>query len=710
MNLSRSKRVPYARRALFACLLLSTGSSLPAQTRRPPRVITRQTDIVYSTRFSPDGRTLAIARGAADTARVELWEVATGTLRHTIGGFEGQVWSASFAPDGRTLVTASNEFHPNKLGPQRGWPQGKHAAELKWWDAQTGELKQQVTLPRETPTTITAWHSPNGKMLATVEYQYVFGGSYNADVRLLDAQTGELRFKLKQNLKAFEASLYGSDFRNFDPVHVLLNLRRPRIAWSSNSELLAYWNSDELLLWNSTTGEETLKLKDFKHQLTAAAFSTVGQTLALAITTTSKQDKAMTFVSTIRLYDAMSGEVTKTFPPSDQVISCLAFPNQKQIMAGGWRRPTNGTVATLELLDLQAGSLGILQTGDDGSVNIINVSSNGRSLTFQTDVASVNLVDTQTWSIKHTFDENTESSPDQKSVSRFVLSVRRVLALAFSANGKTLASEIERGGIRLWDPRTGELKNRLGEHDDSAAIVDISNSATTAAEVIDDESIRLWDVGSNEKKILPTLGGPISALALSPDGRTMAIGRANKIVLLSTANREQIRTLAANGSDIKYLAFAADGGTLAAASDGSTIQTWNLASGQITQTMPAGKITALRFAPAGRLLASGTEDGSIYLWDLQSGNLMLQLKKHSGSVNAIAFSPEGNFLASGGDDRTVIIWEIATGKPRHTLKGHDLAVTCLAFSPDGSLLATGAGNSSVVLWDVPTGKLNRVLK
>jgi len=100
----------------------------------------------------------------------------------------------------------------------------------------------------------------------------------------------------------------------------------------------------KLLLWNSTTGEETLKLKDFKHQLTAAAFSTVGQTLALAITTTSKQDKVMTFVSTIRLYDAASGEGDENVSAqrSGDLLPWLS-QIRSRLWPAGWRRATNGT-------------------------------------------------------------------------------------------------------------------------------------------------------------------------------------------------------------------------------------------------------------------------------------------------------------------------------------------------------------------------------
>jgi WD40 repeat protein len=715
------KRLPsvtlrYALRALFVCLLFGPLTRQEAQTRRPPRVLTRQTDTVYAERFSPDARTLAIARGAADAGRVELWDVETGTLRHIISGFDGPVWSVSFAPDGASLVTASVEFHargmPEKIVRREG---RKSTAELKWWDPQTGELKHQVTLPGTTQAGLMAFHSPDGKLLATIEYHWSFGWTplCQADLKLRDAHTGELRVKLKADLTAFELPSFRSSFgsfQQFEPFFVQSNLRRQRVAFSPGG-LLAFWNLNEVRLWNITTGEEVLKLNDFKHGLRAVAFAPVGETLAIAITTSADKKKNPTISSDIRLYDPATGAVTQTLPARTQSISCLTFaPNGHQMVVGGWQGGPDQPVATLELFDIQTGSRADLKTGDNGSVSTLALSPNGERLTFQTDVSSVSLVDTRTWTLTRTFDENSDGGVSPKSVSRFLVSVKSVLAVAFSANGKTVTGEIEQGGIKQWDPRSGEVKKQLGEHDE-AGVVDISTNGATVAEVADDQSVRLWDVVSGDEKTVPASGGPITALALSPDGQTVAIGRAENVLLLNSATREQLRTLAGHRANIKSLAFSTDGRTLATASVDGAIQIWDLTSGQVTKTIAAGgKITTLCFAPTHSILASASEDGSVSLWDLQTGALALQLKKHSAAVNAIAFSTAGDMMATGGDDRTVIIWEIASGKARRTLKGQDLTVTSLAFSPDGTLLASGGGNASVVLWDVRTGELNRVLK
>ncbi|HYR44086.1 MAG TPA: hypothetical protein VER98_13740, partial [Terriglobia bacterium] len=377
-------RIRYATASLSVCLLFGAGTWLAAQNRRPQRVFTRQTDIVYATQFSPDGRTLAIARGAPEAYRVELWDVATGTVRHVISGFDGAVWSVSYAPDGKTLITSSVEFHASRIQQPKGRRrEGTVSAELKWWDAQTGELKQKVRLPGEAHSSVMAFHLPDGKQLAVLEYHYDFL-SFKADLKLLDAETGRLRLKLKQGLTAFEFPMYAQ----FDPFFIVLNLRRQRLAVSPSGQFVAYWNTTEVRLWNTATGEETLKLNDFKHYLRSVAFAPVGETLALAITTPSKNKKNPTIKSEIRLYDAATGAARQTLPASSQVISCLAFANQRQMMIGGWQNTPGRPVATLEVMDLQDGSLGTLRTGDDGSVNVIALTANGRNLAFQTDVTA----------------------------------------------------------------------------------------------------------------------------------------------------------------------------------------------------------------------------------------------------------------------------------------------------------------------------------
>jgi WD40 repeat protein len=718
------------------CIVLVTITQLCAQPRRrSPRVVTGSTDIIWSVAFSPDGRTLAIARGVGNAGRVELWDVESGTLRHSIKGFDGVVWSISFAPDGKALVSGSGGIHSNKIPEKLARRNGTPFVELKWWDPETGELKQRVELPGEDRVSLAAFHSPDGRQLATVEYRAMvavrsFGMSdpgvlpggrsmmpmmrsatYDADLRLLDARTGELKLKLKGGIGGYEMPLFGGySMSDLFSMH-LMNQRRQPLAFSPDGQLVAAWNAKEIKLWNTTTGEEVRRLKDFKGQLSAAAFSSDGRSLVAAITKFSLKNDRADFKSELRVWDVATGSAKQVLPVNTQTISSLVFAlNGQQLLIGGVRRDDARSFATLELADLQTGSVGMLEAREEGNISSVTLSPNGQMVAFQTDISNVHLIDAQSWKIKLSLNETSDGSSSHTAGQRFVLSVKSIMALAFAADGKTISGEIEQGGLKLWDTRTGEVKKQLAEHADTGSIAATSLNGTMLAEVgSDDETLRLWNMSTGEEKTFPVTDGPLSAIAISSDGQRLAVAHPSNIMVLNTASGEVIQKLPP--AKVDCLAFSDDGRTLATAGEGGTIQTWDLANGQITKTIPGGdKITALHFGRGGMTLASAAGNGSVSLWELETGTLRWQLKKHSAAVNAIAFSGDGILMATGGDDRTVIIWDTATGKARRTLKGHDLAVTSLAFSADARLLASGSGNASIVLWDVQTGKLNRVLR
>ena len=284
-----------------------------------------------------------------------------------------------------------------------------------------------------------------------------------------------------------------------------------------------------------------------------------------------------------------------------------------------------------------------------------------------------------------------------------------MLAVAFSADGRTLSGETDQGEIKLWDPRTGEVKRQFTD-DEDPSLVAVSGDGKTFAEISNGQ-LRVWGVGADEKRIVPLRGrGSITAVALSADGQILAVN-SDRDIQVATQTGEVVNTLTSRQRSVDRLSVSDDRQMLASADESGTVEIWDLAKAQIVRTINTGaRTTALRFAPNGLTLASANETQSISLWNLQSGLLQQKLQKHEGLINALAFSPDGQWLASGGDDRTVIIWETASGKSKRTLKGHDQTVTSVAFSPDGRLLASGSGNASVVLWDVKTGKLSRVLR
>jgi len=684
---------------------------------------TRFDDIVFAISFSPDGRTLAIARGAPEPvrqfARIELWDAQTGKLRLIIKGFDGPVHSISFSPDGDTLISSSAEFRTAKLQQKARLRDGETSAELKWWDSKTGELRQKLVLPAEGLNSIRATQSPDGKLLALSEpfvqnlssrmnpmfppmaqrnFDLIFRESYwgnwsfySVRMKLVDAQTGELKHKLDK-------------------------VRPGAVSFSPDGNLLAVASGKEVKLWNAQTGRVVSKLKKLRGEANALAFSPNGQSVAVASTRFErKYEKDVIRIighSEVNLFEVATGKVVRSLKDVGAVNTLVYSADGQILVMGGIHPHDRGDVAGLKLLDLQSVKAHYLQTGADYTelVDSLALSREGTLLAFRSGPATVKLIDTLSGSVKQTFDADSVGDAVERPSSRFLVSVKRMLAVAFSADGKTVAAESEQGEIKLWDYRTGEVKRELNVEQEDPLLVAASSDGKSFAEATR-EKLFFWEIGGAAKRPIPFTGRqPASALALSADGRTLAVGNGNHVTLLLPSG-EVVKKLDGQGGVISRLTFSSSGGLLAANTDDGEILVWNLASGRVEKTMRARhEITAMAFSPSGQLLASATSDKTISIWNVGTGIAQGNFKKHDSLINALAFSPDGQLLASGGDDRTIVLWEVATGKSKRTFKGHDQTVTSLAFSSDGQLLASGSGNASVVIWEATTGKLKRVLR
>jgi WD40 repeat protein len=229
-----------------------------------------------------------------------------------------------------------------------------------------------------------------------------------------------------------------------------------------------------------------------------------------------------------------------------------------------------------------------------------------------------------------------------------------------------------------------------------------------------DQTVKFWDVPTGEE--LNTVGRKIKevqALAFSRDGRWLAAENSKDIVTLwdATTGRE-IRTFASDralgvlGSNWVYsIAFSPDGRWLASGVDDKTVRLWDVTTGRALRDLTSLRRSVIyaAFSPDGRWLASGNDDKSIRIWDVATGQEIRRLSGHKKPIYAVAFSPNGYWLASASADKSIKLWDIATGREVRTLTGHGNLVTSLAFSPDGRWLASGSWDKTVKIWDVETG-------
>ena len=279
------------------------------------------------------------------------------------------------------------------------------------------------------------------------------------------------------------------------------------------------------------------------------------------------------------------------------------------------------------------------------------------------------------------------------------------ISVAFSSYGTLLASVLEDNTIKLWDVATNANIATLKGHEGVVWSVAFSPDGKMLASAGGDGTVRLWDVATNTN--IATLEGHeglVTAVAFSPDGTLLAsAGRDATVRLWDVATNTNIATLEGHTDGVVSVAFSPDGTMLASGSWDNTVKLWDVATNTNIATLEGheGEVWSVAFSPDGTMLASGSWDNTVKLWDVATNTNIATLRGHTDRVWSVAFSPDGTLLASAGRDATVRLWDVATNTNIATL-GHTDGVIPVVFSPNGTLLASGSWDNTVKLWDVTT--------
>ncbi|MEG4584030.1 AAA-like domain-containing protein, partial [Microcoleus sp. MOSTC5] len=330
--------------------------------------------------------------------------------------------------------------------------------------------------------------------------------------------------------------------------------------------------------------------------------------------------------------------------------------------------------------------------GHSNSVNSVAFSPDGKTLASASSDHTIKLWNVQT----------------QKPIATLTGHSNSVWSVAFSPDGLTLASASSDNTIKLWNVQTQKPIATHTGHSNEVYSVAFSPDGLTLASASSDHTIKLWHLQS--QKPIATLTGhsnSVNSVAFSPDGLTLASASSDKTIKLwNVQTQKPIATHTGHSNEVYSIAFSPDGLTLASASFDNTIKLWNLESQKpiAILTGHSNEVYSVAFSPDGLTLASASSDNTIKLWNLESQKPIATLTGHINEVLSVAFSPDGLTLASASRDNTIKLWYLESQKPIATLTGHSNPVLSVAFSPDGLTLASASSDNTIKLWNLQTQK------
>jgi RNA polymerase sigma factor (sigma-70 family) len=289
--------------------------------------------------------------------------------------------------------------------------------------------------------------------------------------------------------------------------------------------------------------------------------------------------------------------------------------------------------------------------------------------------------------------------------------------LGLSPDGRTLAAALydESKKVYLWDIRAKkELPPLAVQQGRVTSAVSFSPDGKMLAVTYEGE-IGLWDLAtSKEIGRLKGKGPGFSRPVFARDGKRLAAGDGNAVSIWNLADGQQCHDLGHTYA-LDAVAISPDGRTIAtgAAYTDSVVRTWDSLTGRLKTRWTGHKegLEAIAYSPDGKLIASGSQDGTVRLWDTAAGKEAGCLEGKDGMIYGMTFSPDGKTLVAGGRLKVAHFWDVATRKEIRAFDNPGGWTLRLAFSPDGKILASRGFNEDVVrLWDVASGVEVRQLR
>jgi WD40 repeat protein len=605
--------------------------------------------LILAVAYSPDGTRLAA--GGLDQL-IHVWDALTGKELFTCRGHTGSITTVAFSADGKRLVSGDSSG--------KGLPGG---GEVRLWDAATGKNLQIWPAPAIVRAVA---FGPDGRLAA---------GCADGTIKRWDSAGKELP-ALKHAVQ----------------IHAL--------AFSPDGALLACCDGQltpkgtlpgQVKVWDFQDGREVLKLKGHAAPVVGVAFAPDGKQLISADT-----------LGSVKFWDAAArGSVE---PRLTQRLNAVPLG---PLAVGGKRLFVLSLAGTLNVMDAETGALLRTQRTGGRLYAVAATRDGARVATAEQDKA-VHVRD---------------FVPRQSFQTRDAHG-GTITCLAFSADGRLLASAASDGRVRLWDARAGRELHRLeglarpvrevAFSPDGKRLLTVGRPADGADRAIE---VVLWDTATGKKVgEVPGQAGEFATAGFGPDGKRLLVAIPGKNLFIwdleaakAAPRLDDLPDAPQAGAPAERLAVSPDGKRVAVASSAG-LKIFERAAGaageqwRVKTFKPVPGLSGLAWAPRGGGLLVGLR-GSVTVIDAIAGKGLGNWKGMYPDPRGMALSPDGKRVFTAMGSPSAAVWELPPppkgARPLLYLSGGNTEITCLACSPDGQRLVAGTTGGKLLFWEAP---------